>query len=237
MFKIDKNTHLMILFTFALIFLVVYLYYTIVDVRKIQREVKSLADEVATIKGRVSNCQKPSGTSCPSGATAKPSVHPQTQSHTQPGISSQAQGQGKAPTVVAEVVTVSIPSPVPDVQVVEKPAPKTGGSFVIEDDDDDDSVQTEEIRDALDCTDDEEIPVKQQEHVEPPAPLEATTSSSLESILDSAVETGAGETDIPGDLSKLKYEDLRELCKKVNINSKGSKEVLLKRLSELKNNV
>jgi hypothetical protein len=50
MFKLDKNTHMMVLFTFSLIFIVVYLYYTITDVRKMQKEVKRLSDELLKLQ-------------------------------------------------------------------------------------------------------------------------------------------------------------------------------------------
>ena len=45
MLKIDKTTHMMILFTFGLVFVSVYLYYTIIDVRRVQTEMKKLVEE------------------------------------------------------------------------------------------------------------------------------------------------------------------------------------------------
>jgi hypothetical protein len=50
MFKIDKHTHLIILFTFALVFVVIYLYFTITDVRKMQRDITKLAADVAALQ-------------------------------------------------------------------------------------------------------------------------------------------------------------------------------------------
>lgn len=45
MLKIDKTTHMMILFTFGLVFVSIYLYYTIVDVRRVQTEMKRLLED------------------------------------------------------------------------------------------------------------------------------------------------------------------------------------------------
>lgn len=50
MFKIDKNTHLAILFTFAVIFIVFYLYHTIQDLKKIQNELTKINSDILTLK-------------------------------------------------------------------------------------------------------------------------------------------------------------------------------------------
>jgi len=60
MFKFNKGTHLTILATFAIVFIVIYLYFTITDLRKIQAEVAKLKTKVAALE------QKPSEpASCP----------------------------------------------------------------------------------------------------------------------------------------------------------------------------
>ena len=46
MIKINKTTHISLLFTFAVVFISVYLYYTIVDVKHLKRETKKLMEDV-----------------------------------------------------------------------------------------------------------------------------------------------------------------------------------------------
>lgn len=56
--KISSSTHLTILVTFALIFVVIYLYYTITDVRKMSVELKKVTQDVQTLSSsfaKVSN--------------------------------------------------------------------------------------------------------------------------------------------------------------------------------------
>lgn len=50
MFKAGKSTHLTILATFAIVFIVIYLYYTITDLRKVQIDVAKLTKEVQALK-------------------------------------------------------------------------------------------------------------------------------------------------------------------------------------------
>jgi hypothetical protein len=47
--KINSSTHITILVTFALIFVVIYLYYTITDVRKLSLELKKVSVDVQTL--------------------------------------------------------------------------------------------------------------------------------------------------------------------------------------------
>ena len=61
MFKLNKTTHMMILMTFTIVFVVVYIYYVIRDVKKIHGDVKKqsveitgLASEIQEIKSVVS---------------------------------------------------------------------------------------------------------------------------------------------------------------------------------------
>lgn len=53
MMKLDKNTHILILLVFVLSFVVVYLYFTINDVRKLQREHKKLADDLVSLQQQI----------------------------------------------------------------------------------------------------------------------------------------------------------------------------------------
>lgn len=52
--KINSTTHMTILFTFALVFVVIYLYYTITDVRKMSAELKKVTQDIQTLTATVS---------------------------------------------------------------------------------------------------------------------------------------------------------------------------------------
>lgn len=58
--KINTSTHLTILFTFAIIFVVIYLYYTIVDVRKITLDVKKISQDLAKLNNELTEMKKTS---------------------------------------------------------------------------------------------------------------------------------------------------------------------------------
>jgi hypothetical protein len=55
MLKINKTTHIMILSTFAIVFIVVYLYYTINDVKKLSAEVKKNAADITKLTQDIQN--------------------------------------------------------------------------------------------------------------------------------------------------------------------------------------
>lgn len=149
MFKIDKSTHLLILFTFAIIFVVVYLYYTIMDVRKMQKEIKTLSEDVLALK--------------------------KEQAH-----ENQIVLQEEEKKVIPIVLATEI-------------------------DDEISSVHTEEIQEVL-CVD-EEIDFDE-------------TAPVLEESVPSV------------EFSTMRYDDLKDLCKKHNLNQRGTKEALIKRLEE-----
>ena len=62
MFKFNKSTHLTIISTFAIVFIVIYLYFTITDLRKLQNEVSKLSKQVQTLQEQqsmVTSCSVP----------------------------------------------------------------------------------------------------------------------------------------------------------------------------------
>jgi len=58
--KINTSTHLTILFTFAIIFVVIYLYYTIIDVRKISLDIKKLSQDITKLNNELTEMKKTS---------------------------------------------------------------------------------------------------------------------------------------------------------------------------------
>lgn len=133
MIKIDKSTHLMILFTFALVFITVYLYYVISDIRKLQAEVKRINEESESRKQ----------------VTAK-----EIESLTTVVMQLSKNAKAQKSTVVE---TVEVPPVCVMPQVKEIPVPKSDitvpESVTV---DDNDSVVTEDIRETLNCDSDSE---------------------------------------------------------------------------------
>lgn len=210
MFKIDKNTHMLILFTFALIFVVVYLYYTIIDVRKMQKEIKRLNDEIVALRK--------------SPSPPQPIVsHPQVTTE-------------QVPVKATKSKSESIQVPIVEITQTDSQVEKKNMSELLDTVlDDADSVVTDEIRDTLNCTDDEEEVVAN--------PEVTSLNATSQEVQDILKEIPEDVNDIIDDIEKrekvdinelvnMKYDDLKDLCKKHNLTQKGTKEVLIKRLAE-----
>ena len=56
--KISSSTHMTIIFTFAIVFVALYLYYTITDVRKMSVELKKTTQDLATMTTTVAGLTK-----------------------------------------------------------------------------------------------------------------------------------------------------------------------------------
>ena len=67
MFKLSKGTHFTILATFAVVFVTIYLYYTITDVRRLQARVSGIEKEISALQNDLGSlaCVGGSGGSCP----------------------------------------------------------------------------------------------------------------------------------------------------------------------------
>lgn len=203
MFKIDKSTHMLILFTFALVFVVVYLYYTITDLRKMQKEVKRLTDELAALKAGTGANAKVQVLSPAAAAVPAPQPSPPV-------------GAQQAKVVVKQLA----PEPVAD---------------------DASSVASDEIREALKGSDDEDekpavapVPSGAKEE-EGDGEEQEDAEINIEDLIAAPAAkdaTGEAATEITLDiLGKMKYEDLREYCRKHGLSQKGNKDVLMSRIA------
>lgn len=210
MLKIDKHTHMMILFTFALVFVAVYLYYTIVDIRKMQADIKKSAVELDGLK-----------TSYSKDVEGLISAIKQLQA-----------SQTKSVSVNKEVKNLCATTVPVAKQVVKevKPVEKEG---VV--DDDSDSITTEDIKATFECDVDDG-------YDEVSVPVDVNTiATDVNDPIDEILETKNAdqaqiaevnqEIDVDA-VKNMKYEELKELCKKMGLNNKGSKDVLSKRILE-----
>jgi hypothetical protein len=178
MFKLDKNTHMMILFTFALVFVVIYLYYTITDVRKMQRDIARLSSEVSALANK------------------------------QPTAPQVAPAPPTAP--VSPVVEIKECKPIVESKVAT--ASSTEEDVLSES-----SVTTEDIKATLDSVDAEDADADEDEPV---------------IVAQEDIQPTPSEVDVSGELGKMKFEDIKELCRSKGIKIQGSKDVLIKRLIE-----
>lgn len=192
MIKLNKTTHLMILFTFAVIFVVVYLYYTINDVKRINNEMKRLTTDVSKLNQDVINVI------ATINGFNKDEMCMTKQNMNTPLVPKSTDNQLTTPIAQASLIQSSI---VDDI--------------AFEDEDDDTSVNTEELKHIIadnDIEDHEEV--CELEAPETEKDLEPTsTLSNIE------------------ELRKLKYDDVKELCKQKGISIKGTKEQLITKLS------
>lgn len=205
MFKIDKKTHLIILFTFAMVFVVVYLYYTIQDLRKTQVELKRVQDELATVKSLTSAV-----------------------SNMKADVDELKNVKHIKANIDINKMNVAAATPVEKVSVAVADAPPAavGGAplevhEVHEADDDTSSVDTEEIRDMLDGGMDDG-----DADIEIPAPVDAPAPALEEE--EAPVEEKPTLT--PEQLKNLKVDELKDLCRDYNLSTKGNKNELLVRI-------
>ena len=191
MIKINKVTHISLLFTFAVVFISVYLYYTIVDVKHLKREVKKIMDDVGGL------------TKLATELTKRITDTMNINEH-----------------LVRELNKL----------VVKYPS-KQDNEQLDDDVDDETSINSEQVKNMLvnDEDDNESISVassgKQNEDDD------KTVDGDIKDILDE--EEGVAEVIIPKkpeELKALKYGDLKDLAKSLNLSQNGTKDVLTKRI-------
>lgn len=232
---------MMILFTLILVFIVVYLYYMIADVRKIQQDIKKLQDDAEGRKTSHENDIKQLTT-----VTQELQQQQALLSQQQNTMSMQYSQQGATTTAATmyysqqDVYTTVAQNPTMDmngyaavvaptmqeygvdavpvaVAVVSTVPPVHKTTTVNEDDIE--SVTTEDIRNTLDCDDEDDIEINVKQTVD-----QTSTPATVTQI-------EAGNHVKYETLKNMKYEELKEMCKAQGLCNKGSKEVLIKRLS------
>ena len=206
MFKLNKSTHMLILMTFTIVFVVVYMYYTIKDVKKMYTEVKKheqdiqnlqkLDGDIKEIKNVLSMIMGsgpvPDQIIMPHNATAVHYAPPPPQQH-------------------ATSKQCNVPPPPPDSQMA-----------------DDASIATEDIKKLVD---DDDLIDEEPELVPQDDPKCATTVQ--ESPNDMQVQSADDYTE--EQLKKMKFDDLKDIAKKKNISIKGTRESLITRIMTEKN--
>jgi outer membrane murein-binding lipoprotein Lpp len=203
MIKLNKTTHLMILFTFAVVFVVVYLYYTINDVKRLNTEVKKLSTDVAKLSQDLTNIVS-------------------TMSNFNKDVMDMKAGNVNNLLVKQQpqqTAPASAPQPVP------APAKQSIVDDIDSEDDDDSSVTTEELKKIIVENDDDTTSEKDDVTAEDEAP-----QSVLAPEPESQQQQSASTVNVD-DLKKMKYDDLKELCKSKGVSTKGNKDQIITRLT------
>ena len=212
-------THLSIFVVLSIVFIVVYLYYTISDVKKVHAEVKKITQDVEALSKSISNITT--------------SIMPLL---TVPSPSQPKYSQAEFVSAVVQ----------PTVSVVENV--QTHGSIKHQEVtvDDVSTADSEEIQNMMETIDDEEkaqeegaseeevVAKEEQVNVsETPAnidisKLDVTDTQTVEPSVSATVDLRTLSVE---DLkTKVSYEDMRRFLKSMNMNVKGTKEVLIQRI-------
>lgn len=204
MLKLNKSVHFNILCIFAIVFVCVYLYYTITDVKKIavetkknSQDIQNLITSIGTLTKEVSELKKKAATVCTVGGAAA------------------AVGMAACKLPVMNVTPKVVVS---DAVPGEPPAAAAQ---------DNDSVNTDDVKNLLgDIPDDDD---EVDGLVEP-----VTEGCDVEEDILESVTMKQEPKDYKlmseEELKKEKYEDLKEYCRRVNLSIKGNKDALIQRI-------
>lgn len=208
-------THLSIFVVLSIVFIVVYLYYTISDVKKVHAEVKKITQDVEALSKSINNITTSIMPLLTVPAPSQPQYSP------------------------AEFVSAVVQ---PTVSVVENVSIKQQEVTV----DDVSTADSEEIQNLMETIDDEEKTQEEgtseevvvtKEEPEPVAETPANIDISKLDVNDTqTVEPSVNATVDLRTLSvedlktKVSYEDMRRFLKSMNMNVKGTKEVLIQRI-------
>jgi len=246
MIKLDKSIHFNILTIFAIVFVCVYLYYTISDLKKIAVEVKKHSQDItniitnlATLNKDIADIKKNNGGSCQVGG-----------------------GDAKKPAAVVPKVTVTAVKPSADAKAEaeaegersagERSAGerssaaslKTTDNAVYDDQDllneidaadaaDADSVNTIEVKKMLSClpgdNDDDDLDESPVNDVlADDVPIHELADALVADITDTTGNVTPSLKYLSVDeLKKQTLDTLKNYCKENNLSTRGTKDVLI----------
>ena len=237
MLKLDKSIHFNILTIFAIVFVCVYLYYTISDLKKIAVEVKKHSQDItniitnlATLNKDIADIKKNNGGSCQVGASG-----------------AEIAASAKKPSAVVPKVTVTAVKTSADVAAgAAATATTTTDNAVYDDQDllneidaadaadaadaeaaDADSVNTIEVKKMLSCLpgDDDDDDLDENPVA---AVLKHELADALEGSPYLAEESTISLKDLSVDeLKKQTLDTLKTYCKENNLSTRGTKDTLI----------
>lgn len=206
--RFNKFTHLSLLVVFAIIFIVIYLYYTISDVKKIHQEVSKLTRDMEFLNGSLQQMTAALLTNTMPMATPGSVLDMQTVSPVQP----------------AKLETESVENPI---------TPAVAPEQVQESNDDE--VASQELQHIMESIEDDE---EQEEQEEQNASSPNVDINSIDVVDATESITNKHSVAIEKltmeELKKVSYDDIKKYCKEHSINTKGTKDVLIYRIAQSK---
>lgn len=210
--KFAKLNHMSIITLFAIAFIVVYLYYTISDVKKIHSEVKKMSQDIDKLNQSITNITT--------------SILPMLTFPSAPSAVSQPQPQPQ-PQQVLGVQTLqsqqnynSFHQDDDESSVGEHELTKIMETIEVDDghiDDVDADADADDVDTEIDINTDTDKNV-------------ATFDIELSGVVTPSQQTVDIASLSAEELKKVPYNDIRKYCKLNNIDDKGSKEVLIYRI-------
>jgi len=210
--KFAKLNHMSIITLFAIAFIVVYLYYTISDVKKIHSEVKRMSQDIDKLNQSITNITTtilpmltfPSATPQQNIPEVKRHVNVQTQEHPSKNIEVKVENE--------DVVSVGSHELTKIMETIDV-----------------DNESNVDIDSAID--DNTKYNIDTSDEI---VHIDDVNQNITNQGMDTNVSNDAIDIDIGSlsaeDLKKVPYNNIRKYCKINNIDDKGSKEILIYRI-------
>lgn len=227
--KFNKFTHLSIIVVLAIVFIVVYLYYTISDVKKIHSEVSKLTQDITKMNTSISNItntlsvmlvpQPATTASIGGGVVASACSMPPVAQTIAPVPIDDEESSVNAQELQAIIETIEDEEEVKQVSVeqtkLEQQAQGEQKQFVVYDND---------VANLDDLKDVEEMMVQAPQTLKDAPKLLDITTIGASATVDDLSKLSLDE------LKTVGYETIRKYCKNNGLNYKGSKDVLIYRI-------
>lgn len=221
MFKLSKTMHMMILMTFTIVFVVVYMYYMIRDVRKMYEEVKKQGQEIETIKKSYSELQTNINTLANTLNTPPPMMPADAAMFMATQFGGGPNGNnGMMHFNIQEMMQQEVQDiqSVQGVQGVQGFQGEEAQKQQETADDEIESVVTEDIKKLIEDEDKEEI---KENDIEQEILNDIENHDSKKTLY---------ELDA---LKKMKIDEIKDICKSLGIVTKGTRDTLISKIMEM----
>jgi hypothetical protein len=211
MMKFAKLNHMSIITLFAIAFIVVYLYYTISDVKKIHSEVKKMGQDIDKLNQSITNITT--------------SILPM--------LTFQSAPPQKVPEIQKAPIVNAQQHPMPPTKINEDEDVVSVGSHeltkIMETIDVDDDVDVDVDDATFDDNTKHNIDTSTTIVLNEDLPETITNDEVVPAsvVANETIDIGSLSAE---DLKKIPYNDIRKFCKLNSIDDKGSKEVLIYRI-------
>jgi hypothetical protein len=182
MFKLNKFLHILILMTFTIVFMVVYLYYIVRDMKRMYQDSKKQATDLQNLQAMVNEIK---------------------------GVVEMALCSAAPPPAKTEPVVMTTAESCPAEINISEAQPQPIASSV---------VPSENVPNAFDA--------------------ESVESEDIRKLVEEGeveIEEEAAPLPTKEDVMNMKYEQLKEFCKKNNMSIKGSRDALINKILTEKN--